>query len=445
MASTLQMATLSLYILTFNCGRSFIDIDAVASQLFTHLQSPTLPDLLVLSLQELAPVSYSLIGGSFLVPYFERFYHAVQKAARKASNAEDDGPVYNPIAVRNLGMTGLMVFAKDASAIQDIETGGVGVGLWGMGSKGAVGVRFKYQANGSSAELTFVAAHLAAMEDALKQRNEDWKSIAQGLIFSSTAPERKQNPTFLSSEDLPLLSISPRDGSIYKPTSHLFLAGDLNYRTSILHPSPVDHIQAFPQPHHDPSSPNHYSTLFKSDQLNQERLAGRTCHGLTEASVTFPPTYKYEPKEPFLTPDEEISKWHWAKHRWPSWCDRILYLDVPAWLKRSHPEAEITTHKYSALPLFPTSDHRAVGLELTVSLIPIPSPEEDEEGNDPRVHPPFEIDINWKSRRDRARRLEIVVGFMAYFTTTWEGSAVVLAMTAGAVGAFFAIRAMIEM
>jgi hypothetical protein len=439
------MAALSLYVVTFNCGLSAIDTEAFASQLFTGLNSPNLPDILVLSLQEIAPLPLALIGGSFLIPYFERFYHAVQKGSRKAANAADNAPIYTPIAARNLGMTGIMVFAKDPSCVRDIETGGVGVGLWEMGNKGAVAVRFTYHQGQASTELTFVAAHLAAMEGELLRRNEDWKNIVRGLVFSSTSSNRKTDATSLSGEERPLLSISPQNASIYKPTSHLFVAGDLNYRTSLLSPSPNDHSSTFPQPHHAPSSSNHFSTLFESDQLTQERLAGRTCHGLTEASITFPPTYKYNSEEPFLTPDEQLLKWPWAKHRWPSWCDRILYLPLPPWLTRSEPTISITTHKYTALPLFPTSDHRAVTLDLSVPITQIPAPDEGEKGGDPRIKPPFEINIDWKRKRERARQLELVVGFALYFTTTKEGGAVAAAVLIGVVGAYFAIRAMVEM
>ncbi|CZS98141.1 related to phosphatidylinositol phosphate phosphatase [Rhynchosporium graminicola] len=438
---------ISLYILTYNCGKALIDVDAVASQLFSGLSKPKLPDLLVLSLQEIAPIPQCLIGGSFLVQYFNRFHEAVEKASRGAciTTGGNEGLIYHLIAARNLGMTGIMIFARDPSAISDVETGGVGVGMAEMGNKGAIGVRFTYHGNGTSAELTFVAAHLAAMESDLTRRNEDWRNIVRGLIFSSKSVDRKSIESSRSAEERPLLSISPRDASIFKPTSHLFLAGDLNYRTSILSPSPTDHKDTFPQPYHDRSSPQHFSKLFKDDQLNQERLAGRTCHGLTEAPVTFPPTYKYDPKEAYLTPDEDLSRWHWAKHRWPSWCDRILYLEVPSWVKRSHPEAQIITHKYSALPLWPTSDHRAVALDVSVPILPIPPPKEDEEGDDPRIHPPFEINIDWKAKRKRARALELVVGFAMYFTTTLEGGGVSVAMVLGAVGAFFAIKAMVEM
>lgn len=434
----------SLYILTFNCGRTLIDVDAFASQLFHGLEQPILPDLLVLSLQEIAPIPHSFIGGSFLVPYFQRFHDAVKKAAVKI--APLDSPIYTPIAARNLGMTGIMIFARDPSAIQDVETAGVGVGLAEMGNKGAIGVRFTYHGKeAASTEFTFVAAHLAAMEDEVLRRNEDWKNIARGLVFSSSTKE-PGNATSSSAEERPLLSISPQDASIYKPTSHLFVAGDLNYRTSSMSPSPSDHIDTFPQPHHDDSSPNHFSSLFERDQLTQERAAGRTLHGLIEAPVTFPPTYKYDSKEPFLTPDEDLSKWHWAKHRWPSWCDRILYLDMPSWMKSQRPDARFIIKNYTALPLQPTTDHRAVTMQFIVPLIPIQKPNEEEEeaaSKDPRVNPPFDIDINWKSRRDRARTLELVAGFTTYFLTTGEGACIVIATVVGIVGGYFVIMALL--
>ena len=340
-------------------------------------------------------------------------------------------------------MTGIMVFARDPSAINNVETAGVGVGMAEMGNKGAIAVRVTYGKGDASTELTFVAAHLAAMEDEVLRRNEDFKNIVRRLVFSSST---KKPGTTSSAEERPLLSISPQNASIYKPTSHLFVAGDLNYRTSIMSPSPSDHIDTFPQPHHDSSSPNHFSSLFERDQLSQERAAGRTLHGLVEAPVTFPPTYKYDSKEPYLTPDEDLSKWHWAKHRWPSWCDRILYLDMPSWMQRKQPDAKLIAKNYSALPLQPTTDHRAVTMQFLVPLIPIPKPEEEDEeaaSGDPRVNPPFDIDINWKIRRDRARTLELVVGFAAYFATTREGNAIVIATLVGTVGAYYAISALL--
>jgi hypothetical protein len=451
MAEGFSMTSLSLYIITFNCALTLIDTAAVASQLFIGLDDTELPDLLVISLQEIAPLAQSFIGGSFLVPYFARFEDAVNIATKERDGDSTDR--YTPIVARNVGMTAIMVFAKDPAAIEGIETAGVGVGASEMGNKGAVGVRLLYRnvnsSSDSSAELTFVSAHLAAMEEELERRNEDWKNIVRGLVFSSTSRERQSNATSLSAagveDEQPLLSVSPRSAGIYKPTSHLFVAGDLNYRTSNLKPSPLDHRDSFPQPHHDEAHPQHHFNLFENDQLTQEREAGRTLHGMIEAPVTFPPTYKYNSDEPFLVPDDEISHWSWAKHRWPSWCDRILYLDVPPWLKRKAPEAEIIPHEYVALPLFPTSDHRAVALAFTVPLIPIPKPdEEDEESDDPRIKPPFTVNPNWRADREKARRLELISGFTMYLTGTWEGWSVLIGTAAGVVGGFFLLKAALD-
>jgi hypothetical protein len=283
--------------------------------------------------------------------------------------------------------------------------------------------------------LAFVAAHLAAMEDGVLRRNEDWKNIVRRLVFASSP---KDDGVATAGEEQPLLSISAHDTSIYKSTSHLFLAGDLNYRTSTTKPSATDCTNSFPQPGHVSLTP-----LLERDQLTRERTAGRTCHGFVEAPITFPPTYKYQLKGPFLKPDAELSKWHWASHRWPSWCDRILYLDIPPWLKSQSPDAVITAHKYTALPLLPSSDHRPVALDVSLPLIPIPEPGE-EETDDPRTNPPFNVDINWKSRRDRARALELASGSSMYLTTTVEGGGLVLAMVVGAIGAYLTIKTLLE-
>lgn len=436
------MASLNLYIVTFNCGRTLIDADALSTQIFKGTDG-NLPDLILISLQEIAPIYASFIGGSFLVPYFAKVHDAVKQAVKS-----HNGSGYEHVSTRHVGMTALLAFSRNTENIDSIESAGVGVGTMEMGNKGAVGLRFKYNFSGASTELTFVAMHLAAMEDEVKRRNEDWKNIVRGLVFSSTTTEYTpgQPTEATSSEDeQPLLSISPKAAGLYKPTSHLFVAGDLNYRTSIIKPSPSDPETFFPQPNQPADSTKHYMSLFSNDQLTQELAAGRTCHGFVEAPVNFPPTYKYSSEQPFLTNDDDLQSWSWARHRWPSWCDRILYLDVPQWSKKQNSKAAIKVQKYIALPLMPTSDHRAVVSLVEIPLVQIPEPTEaDDEADDPRIHPPFTIDANWKLRREKARQLELVVGFGAYFMTTLEGGAVVVATIMGILGGFFALRAILD-
>lgn len=210
-------------------------------------------------------------------------------------------------------------------------------------------------------------------------------------------------------------------------------------------PAPDDYLRTFPQPNHPVSSSQHWSKLFENDQLTRERAAGRTCHGLVEPNISFGPTYKFDPSEAYPVTDEQLSHWPWAKHRWPSWCDRCLYLEVPQWLRRQQPKAQIIVHKYSSLPLFPTSDHRPVALSLSVPLLPIPKPdlEEEVDDTDPRIKPPFNIDPDWKPKRERARKLEILVGLGLFFTNTREGIAISVISLTFLTGVYLILRAFV--
>lgn len=402
-----------MYLLTFNCARTLIQPHKFAPHIFGALpQNVSTPDILVLSLQEIAPIAHSFLGGSFLTTYFNAFREAVRLVAKDHVN----------VISRNLGMTAIMVFAKEPTMISSLETAGVGVGLQEMGNKGAVGVRFVY----AETQLTFVAAHLAPMEDALLRRNEDWGNIVRGLVF--TAEAKAEGVRDEQDEDVPLLEgFRKGDDSgsgMYTPKSHLFVAGDLNYRVSATKPGAGD-VQMFPQPNDDPVSPKHFMTLLERDQLVEQLKRGKTLHGFTEAGIRFPPTYK-------LLTDKATGQWNWASHRWPSWCDRILYLEVPAWMQQ-----KIRVNKYDVLPQLDTSDHRPVALSLSLPLKAIPEPPNGQD--DIRLHPPLETRPDWRSRRAIARKKEIAVGLAAYLSLTWEGNGILLATIIGGIGGWLII------
>lgn len=251
------------------------------------------------------------------------------------------------------------------------------------------------------------------------------------------------------------------DISIFKPGSHLFVGGDLNYRISTTTPHALD---IFP-------TLETYPDFFERDQLTQERLAGRALRGLTEAPVTFAPTYKIKHlsrekadsainKEEFEAAladgrEDEVIPWKWAAHRWPGWCDRILFLDIPKWVKRrytdnnksgggsSKPSPEINIHAYNSLPTMSTSDHQPVFLRASVPLLPPdellrPEPNApitsegllDEDRDDPRCQLPMPIDTGAFARREAARRREVITGMTALFFSTKEGAIVVAVVAA---------------
>ena len=461
------MDYLNIRIITFNCGREYIVPEIFAKHINNvSLRSP-LPDLLIISLQEVAPIAYAFLGGSMLVPYFDRVRYTINLVANNWGHAH-----YINSITRNVGMTGIMAFVREdhSDHIKWMESAGVGVGLQEMGNKGAVGLKLGYTTRSKPMELTFVAAHLAPMEEGLERRNEDWENIVRSLVFTPVdkkAVHRAMKPRLNHDEDAPLLPGSPDNESrptsgLYTPTSHLFLAGDLNYRTSRVKPSPHDY-QAYPQPTDNKADPVHYLHLLKDDQLSKELKAQRTCHGLQEAPIEFPPTYKYSDNQRALAETDAGISFGWAKHRWPSWCDRILYLDLPSWMKSEEPQATIRVHEYTALPLMSTSDHRPVTLMLSVPLRPLLSSKDDlnhepsikshlestqsmlkADENDVRCKQPFEQDSGWRERRKAARRKEILVGILAFLTLTWEGNGALLATLLGAVGGWAIISSVIS-
>jgi hypothetical protein len=297
-------------------------------------------------------------------------------------------------------------------------------------------------------DLTFVAAHLAPMEDSYEQRNKDWKSIVERLVFthSSKRPAERssvdENTSLLDDAASAHAEGSRRD--LFAPNAYLFLAGDLNYRTSNIGPS-AGEVEQFPRRNVNLDDPSHYSHLLKNDQLVREMNYGRTFHSLSEAPIDFPPTYKYSDAAREAVRqglDTDDLEWKWSNHRWPSWCDRVLYLDKPSWIGEA---GKVKPLAYNALPLFAQSDHRPVAL---VASVPLPSSDASSNTENTRsgvrAVAPFSIDPSWKSKRDVARRKEIVVGAVAYLGLTREGNGLLLVSLLGIFGACFILRSMLE-
>lgn len=436
------MERLNIYILTFNCARNVVPREHLATNFFHALRHSEsfIPDVLVVCLQEIAPIAYAFLGGSFLQPYFHAVHTAVELAARKRWGNDVK---YTNLVTEHCGMTGILVFVRTdvAHHVALVSIAATGLGVHDMGHKAAVAARLAYRVpgTGEDVELTFIAAHIAPMERYFEQRNEDWRKIVERVVFVRDVQAEGEEQHGEDEEATALLQRPQHrvESGIFTPRTHLFLAGDLNYRTSDRSPTEND-VARFPQPVDDVTHSRHHSQLFRHDQLTRERRAGRALHGLVEAPVTFPPTYKYseaaQAAATRLGGVEEPATWHWAPNRWPSWCDRILYLDMPPWMKS---DGEIEIHGYDALPLFPTSDHRAVGLAASVPLQPIreaPSSPADtalDRDNDVRWSPPFPIDPNWRSKRAVARNKEIGVGVSAYLALTWKGNGIILATGLG--------------
>ncbi|RBR06533.1 uncharacterized protein FIESC28_11011 [Fusarium coffeatum] len=474
--------SVDLLCLTFNCAKNLLDIPVFSTHLQTAFRqnATDLPQVVVLSLQEVAPLAHSFIGGYFLSSYLSRYEQAINIAAQHVlddiSSRESDGITTTPTArpakpytlVRgnNVGYTAIMLFARDASRLNEIQEAEVGFGAAEMGNKGAVGLRMLYKDDGGSTELTFVATHLAAMEWNLPRRNANWAAIMRGMAFgnpevvvnsykTSVTPSPASTP---SAEDQPertrLLddehnkqhsSLQKRlhNISVFKPTSHLFVAGDLNYRISTTSPPPS---AAFPSL--DPDSENYYPDFFRLDQLTRERNAGRTLHGLSEHEVRFPPTYKYNvlAQKPGIQEPELDVPWKFAAHRYPGWTDRVLFLDVPSWLKKGDGhDVKLNVRAYDCLPVLRMSDHRPVFFRADVPLIAPsemapPSNLDPDATKDPRARLPVEIDPEAWERRAAARRKEVMAGWSMYLWSTKQGACILATLLAFSVGLYWLYR-----
>lgn len=426
LSHTAQPIMFELYLLTFNCGRALVDPRSLANSFFDALpKGAPVPDLVAISLQEISPIAYSFLGGSYLKPYFDRITTTVHLAADLHSHGSEQ---LEHVATRSLGMTGLMIYAKPevAKRIQWIQSAGAGVGFANMGNKGSVAMRVGISVPNSTntLNLTFAAAHLAPMESNISARNKDWENLVRNLVFING-----DDSAYSSSEETPLLASSAKAPSdhdgLFSANSHVFFYGDLNYRTSDAPPGPDDH-KRYPQPTASETSQQHYSHLLKHDQLKREKEANRTLHGLQELQINFPPTYKYAlPKNAEIargvhTTDDE---WKWSKHRYPSWCDRILF-------SSSGSESSLEPQIYTALPVQTTSDHRPVALSIRVSKSPASQSTDD-------VRSPFALNPQWKPRRDAARRWEVIVGVLSYLTLTNKGNAIVVAVVGAVLGSLW--------
>ncbi|KAI6088399.1 DNase I-like protein [Hypoxylon rubiginosum] len=479
---TNETSTLDVFILTFNAAKHHINIPVFARHLYNAFgqNASTLPELVVISIQEMAPMAQAFIGSYVLSPYFQRYESAVNIAAAKFVAEEErqhrpkDRP-YTLVTTRNVGMTGIMMFAREPAAVRNLQATEVGFGAGDLANKGAVGLRTLYERRGAdgriiaSTELTFVSAHLEAMEWNLERRNKNWESIVSGLLFEDPkkiAERPSLHPTLHDSEDSSEgQSLLRRDStekalhdiSIYKPGSHLFVAGDLNYRLSKTAPAPGS---IFPEI--DPESPNYYPNFLTRDQLTAEKGANRTLHGLSEAPIEFPPTYKLDslPKSKPQTElgrigDEEDDvdevKWSWARHRWPGWCDRILFLDIPWWAREDvNKDAKMKITTYDALPAVRSSDHRPVFLRLDIpmldpdSLAPTQSAYEREQRDagwtgfvNPRIKLPFSVDFRSWEHRAMVKKWESTIGWSMLISQSKQGIMVFITVLLVGLGAWW--------
>lgn len=236
----------------------------------------------------------------------------------------------------------LKVFVKNAPnlnpSISVTSTGmRVGAGVadrWPNKGAVAVGIQF-----GPSCRALFIVAHLAANEDRVQSREDDWRVILRRLDRDEFLPRGADSVI-----PVPLLH----------RYEHVFVLGDLNYRVVAPGSTRDNRIHWV----RNQIANQNWHALMAVDQLTKERLNANVFADFEEADITFAPTFKIDPQTA-----------HYSSTRIPSYCDRILWHSLPA---RVH---LVKPLQYRALSNFTQSDHIPVygAFEMRVPHLPSPS------------------------------------------------------------------------
>ncbi|KAK9434008.1 Endonuclease/exonuclease/phosphatase [Lipomyces doorenjongii] len=367
-----EVDNFKLLLFAFNCGqvphasteiRNAILSTIVLEQPTSHPQTSQshidLPDLIFLSLQELAPIYDCLLWRNeddFLTPFIDAVTHL--------TGGINDG-VFEHVATCSAGLAFAVLFRRVSSSLSmsNLRTSVVTLGYFETGLKGAASIRVNISSGTLLTEITFVAAHLTANEGYREIRDHNFQDLARKFAFFT------DNNANFSNEDG-----TDRD-FLYKDGSQVFIVGDLNYRVALPPPTPLlSQGTAIAEP--GPASATadqrklagNYSRApkwvapqhsFVEDWLDYDELtmsrkhAGTAFFGFDEADVTFPPTYKFD------------SNREYALGRVPSWCDRVLYFDM------FEGGSGVKVEKYASLPELDGSDHIPV---YAITRVPFKKP-----------------------------------------------------------------------
>ena len=275
------------------------------------------------------------------------------------------GENYIPLRSHTLQATHIIVFGHKAVAhlCSSFTSSAVATGIGNtLGNKGGVLVSFKI----GNSSFAFVNAHLAAHQNAVKERNQNYNNISKGLaqfldkknrvgmnvassLDSNSLLDRSANASVNSSLDATILNNNISQENIDKdgrpsPTilnkkesltldqcaDRVFFMGDLNYRIRGNYEAVLKLLEL-----------NMIEVMLHNDQLTWSMANSLVLDNFVEPTICFKPTYKLD-----LNSDKYDSS---TKKRIPAWTDRILY--VPN---------GITCTAYDADFSLKTSDHRPV-------------------------------------------------------------------------------------
>lgn len=353
--STKGESDIPLYLFTYNCNKRVIDANVFKSKVSQSLPPKDNPShLYVFALQEFC----TILDGSFKASANQQLI-AYNELLQVMLFEEYGTDHFQTIAINHTGAVGLIIITPYPLKFQNVRLANTSCGYGYSSMKGGVGVRLRYYPEGkygdNSVELSFAGIHLNAYEGEYYylQRNANLLRIVRSLDFG--------------------------DGyGLIKPNNHVFILGDLNYRTTKEYKKTsvvAQNLLSLADQHSEVDTEYVNQLFVQYDELHNALKNGEVLFGFSEGKIDFKPSYKY-----YLNTGIYNSK------RCPSWCDRILFLstyettgndDLGLQLLRAKGkdskqknEGLPVVGKYDCIDELLLSDHRPVFAHIDIPFAP---------------------------------------------------------------------------
>ncbi|CAK9441791.1 uncharacterized protein LODBEIA_P56590 [Lodderomyces beijingensis] len=350
-----------LFLFTYNCNKRRFIPGVFQSKLLEVLPDQ-LCTLYVFGFQEFCTIldsSFPADAHCQLIEMNQLLQEALEEKYQLPSSI-------HTVSMHMMGSIAMIIVTPFASKVGTVRNASSSCGYMYSSLKGGVGTRLAFYPNGrydssGSVELSFATLHLNAHEGEYYylQRNQNLHRIIRSLDFG--------------------------DGyGLVKPKNHIFILGDLNYRTTKQYNPKSPQSQELLSLMDTSLKANKKGYRQKVEKLVKEydefRVSmrnGEVLQNFAEPKITFPPTYKYH-----------VNTAIFNSKRSPSWCDRIVYLSTyeelghdnlgltllkfpgknsnPEWYQRYLPH----TIKYDSIETLLQSDHRPVYLNMTIPFQP---------------------------------------------------------------------------
>ncbi|KAF5350453.1 hypothetical protein D9756_008648 [Leucocoprinus leucothites] len=331
--------------------------------------SDTSPDILVLGFQELDLSTEALIystGTAREDAWCMAIFAALGEKAVQ----------YEKLTSKQLvGMLIVILVKKSLKEyFGDIQATSVGSGILGlMGNKGATAIRLTFtpplgaggkpEASSSTTQsheddsdgkkaaaltLTFVNAHLAAFDEMVERRNQEFHELSRRLMFGRELNETEPavyEDELVAQERLLTISLYETDvlfWMMFTITSNL----DLNYRVDI----PESEFRKLLA---EKEWDDRLEVLIRYDQLKKSMSDAKAFDGFQEHRITYLPTYRFG----LGLGMDELG---YDQKRRPAWTDRILHL--PSTL------CNVEQRSYDSYPQITMSDHRPVAANFSLNF-----------------------------------------------------------------------------